>query len=126
MSILQTLCWTCFALSALFLIASVALFFVWDIRGVIYWVTGKQKKDSMKQMNDSYVTTGSLRNSTTVKSPAEAAKEARINEALTITDKIAPVPAATPVAVETQSFSNNANGFKLTKDILVTHTNEKI
>ena len=143
--------YTCLAFTLIFLIMSVILFFKFKIRDAVYELSGKAKNVSTQKMQSGYSTTGSLRSSGLTNSGAIASSGPStsddLNGSLIMTDRLksAAQKSAAPNTrqeqkgkrsgtISTQKNSgqtakakNNAYvSFKLTKDILVIHTDERI
>ena len=61
--ILRNASYICYAVSGIFFVIAVVLFFTMRIKEVLYELSGKAKVATTQRMNDSYLTTGSLRTS---------------------------------------------------------------
>ena len=142
--------YACFAFALIFLIVSVILFFKFKIRDAVYELSGKARTASTQKMQSGYSQTGSLRSSGLTGSGALASSEPSesddLNGSLIMTDRLknrTQKTNATNTRQEQKSkrsgsigaqrssgqstkAKSNSGSFKLTKDILVIHTDERI
>lgn len=141
----------CLAFSLVFIVVSVILFFKFKIRDAIYELSGKARVASTQKMQSGYSVTGSLRSSGLTGSGAlsssETSKSDDLNGSLMMTDRLKSKTQKTSPANtrqeqksrrsgainapkgagQTAKSKNSAyGGFKLTKDIIVVHTDERI
>lgn len=143
MTVLRGISYTCYALSAISLVTAVVLFFKLKIRETYYELSGKAKKESMRKMSDAYALTGSLRASAQEADRSATAKEKDINNSLMMTgpmkatgESVRRVEAPGKGAAEggkkrsgklrSGLIGGGQKKFRITKDVIVIHTEERI
>ena len=148
--ILQACCYICIALAVIFLGITIALFFVYKIKDLIFEISGKAKAQTTSQMSQSYDQTGSLRetksDTPTAKSGKNQKKKGAAKQAPAQKSPVAaPQQQAASAAAsdETNRFGDTeliSNGpairkvssqapsvaFTITKDVLVVNTTERV
>lgn len=133
------------ALSVILIIVSVILFFKFKIRDAIYELSGKARVTSTKKMQSSYCVTGSLRSGSVTGSgslnSSETSKSDDLNRSLMMTDTLRG-KTQSGGRQDLKKHGNTANVkkssqltgskklehgiYKLTKDVVVIHTEERI
>lgn len=143
--------YACLAFAIILIAVSVILFFKFKIRDAIYELSGKARIASTQRMQSGYSVTGSLRSSSFTGSgslpSSETSKSDDLNGSLMMTDRLKSKTQKTNPpntrqdskskrsgAINVQKGSSQParsknlghSGFKLTKDIIVVHTDERI
>lgn len=129
--ILRYASYICYAVAAILFITAIITFFTMKIKDVIYELSGKAKIASTQRMNDSYAVTGSLRISSTLTGSFETSGQISDNiskpttSGLKTSGKIKQESGNIRKVNQTGKMKNGS-AFKITKDIVVVHTNERI
>ena len=145
LSILNNAYVICLVLAISFLVLSVVLFFILHIRDVANELSGKARKAATRKMEENYSVTGSLRqteSSPEIKGLSEKLsytsgglfltgnlkkqtdnKDSTDNFTTTLNKK----PPSTKLKDNSSEKSKSSNNvFKITKDVVIIHTQEKI
>ena len=116
-------------LAGIFLALSIYLFFFLKIKQTIYELSGKAKTDITKSMVEGYAQTGSLRRSGLTDTLATSA-EIDINNSLMFTDGLMSSKTSQKISHSGKASSKlsfpTGGGLKMTKDVVVIHTEERI
>lgn len=117
----------CYAISGVFLILAIILFFKLEIKKVIYELSGKAKVASTQKMNESYAVTGSLRTSTGLTSSFDKSEalSGEVPVATRTSGKIRPEAGSGKKTGQTGK-TKTGSAFRITKDVMIVHTNERI
>ena len=115
----------CYAVAAVLLILAIVMFFKMKIKNVIYELSGKAKVASTQRMTDSYAVTGSLRTSTSLSDSLE--KSGAISDSLSKASTGSLKSSSGNIRKAGQGGkAKSGNTFKITKDVMIVHTNERI
>ena len=123
--ILRSASYICYAISGIFFVLAVVLFFTMRIKEVLYELSGKAKVATTQRMNDSFLTTGSLRTSANLTGSLSGNISKPTSANLNTTGKTKPDSGNIRKTGNTGKMKGS-NAFRITKDIVIVHTNERI
>lgn len=117
----------CYAISVVFLILAIILFYKLEIKNVIYELSGKAKVASTQKMNESYAVTGSLRNSSglTGSFDKSGVLSGEVPTSTRTSGKIRPEVGNGKKTGQTGK-TRMGSAFTITKDVMIVHTDERI
>lgn len=135
--ILRAISNSCLVFAAIFLVLSVILFFRLKIRDTIYDLTGRKRASEMKKMQSTYALTGSLLSSNEISSGCEKEQQQGLfntDQMLNTADPVvlqASVPASETGVMKQETSrrvrkKSSAGRMKITKQVILIHTDEKI